>query len=74
MRTRTEAGDQIVVCDRKLTYYWSGQPDLQVGEGVLRPGNWVTDYKPFPMTVTAIGSDYTGALVGILGRFQGADR
>jgi hypothetical protein len=60
---------QLVVVDRgkALTYRWTGDGDLRVGDRVLVPGNWLHP-KAEICTVTAIGSSFTGDLQDIIQR------
>lgn len=53
-------------------YLWNGQPDLEVGDRVLLPQNYVSGFAhgsgPFEGTVTELGSTYDGPHSRILRR------
>lgn len=53
-------------------YLWGGQPDLEVGDRVLLPENYVSRLKhgpgPVEGTVTELGTTYDGTLSRILRR------
>ncbi|GAA2114983.1 hypothetical protein [Streptomyces synnematoformans] len=64
-------GDQIVTVDG-YGYRWRGADPLEVGDRVLLPENHVSALRhgpgPFPGTVTALGTTYSGALSTITSR------
>ena len=63
-RTHDHQGRQIVVLDGRLTYAWSGSPELAIGDTVRVPGPY---FDPYPRNckVTSLGSSYIGSLVEI---------
>lgn len=64
-------GLQAVTVDG-YAYLWSGQPDLEVGDQVLLPQNYVSGFThgsgPFEGIVTELGSTYDGPHSRILRR------
>lgn len=60
------------------SYLWAGQPQLEVGDQVLLPENYVSSLKngpgPYVGTVTELGTTYTGSLSRILRRATGDPR
>lgn len=72
-RERTGNGEQLLIIDDRYTWSWAGEPDLDVGDVVLLPGNPWTRDKPYRGVVTALGSDYLGPVRQVLGRCDPGD-
>lgn len=65
-RLRDERGAQLVtVSIRGLTYRWPDQPDLQIGDTVVIPGNWLVKEQQ-ECTVAGLGSDFEGYIQNIV--------
>ncbi|MFJ7280563.1 hypothetical protein [Kitasatospora sp. NPDC098663] len=66
-----DRGAQAVTVDG-YGYRWGGPGRLEVGDRVLLPENYVSALRhgsgPFPGTVTALGTTYSGALSAIVSR------
>ncbi|MFF7993421.1 hypothetical protein ACFZDG_26970 [Kitasatospora xanthocidica] len=66
-----DCGAQAVTVDG-YGYRWTGPGRLEVGDRVLLPENYVSALRhgpgPFPGTVTALGTTYSGALSTIVSR------
>lgn len=61
--TCPEPVQQVVrVGPKQLAYQWSGYFPLSVGDRVLLPGNWLTDYANFEADVVGFGTDHDGSL------------
>lgn len=63
-RSRTDAGEQIVVVTGGLTYSWNNGRDLRIGQQVVVPT--ANPAKTIKKRVIALGSDYTGALASVI--------
>lgn len=63
-RTHDTAGHQIVRCGN-YAYVWTGRPALKVGDVVRLPPNWLFN-EMFDEAVTALGTDYLGALAEVV--------
>lgn len=63
MRMHDQVGRQIVTVDNRFAYRWAGSP-LAVGDRVLLPETYFRGRVLG--TVTALGSDYDGALMDII--------
>lgn len=59
-RLHDERG-QLVTVNNRYAYRWLGARPLTVGEKVYLPRRWIG-------TVTALGTDYDGDIVNIIGR------
>lgn len=72
-----DRGTQAVTVDG-YGYRWTGPGRLEVGDRVLLPENYVSALRhgpgPFPETVTALGTVYSGALSAIVSRLPGQRR
>lgn len=51
-----------------FTYRWNHDSPIYVGDHVLLPGNWRSDWESFWGVVVDIGSDYGGVVLDILER------
>ncbi len=65
-RTHTASGHQIVVVGTGLSYAWRGPDPLKVGDRIMLPANYVSEFKhgrgPWEDSVVSLGSSYQGAL------------
>jgi hypothetical protein len=52
---------------KRLSYRWTGDADLKVGDEVITPAPWWSSRPGYPVVakVVALDSDYTGSLVTI---------
>lgn len=69
-RERDQFGQLVVVDNdtgKALTYRWVGEKDLEIGEMVVVPPNWLVQRSRI-CAVIAIGSSYDGELQNILRR------
>lgn len=65
-----DADGQLVTVNGKLAYRWRGRQALEVGEDVWLPGNEGTKGQPWRGRVTALGTDYPGAIRNITDRLR----